>query len=108
MNPNLAQSWARATLAFTETRGGITIGGIRLAASPADRSQFAQMLVLLREAEDLLPDEPTKQAFRQAPQTITDAHGNPHTMTIASLRALLVAYGQAYQTLWSAAHTPPG
>ena len=62
--------------------------------------------MLLRETEDMLPDEPTKAAFRASPQTITDADGTPHTMTVTDLRALLVAYGAAYQAMWTAANSP--
>jgi hypothetical protein len=100
---SLEQQWAKAVLRRVERIDGITINGIRLAASEKDRSLFSQGLVLLREAEDLLPDEPTKAAFRASPQTIADAQGNTHTMSVTDLRALLVAYGAAYQALWTAA-----
>jgi len=99
------QRWAKASLQRAERKGGITINGIRLAASERDRSLFAQGLVLLRETEDMLPDEPTKAAFRSSPQTITDSDGTPHTMTVTDLRALLVAYGAAYQAMWTAANS---
>ena len=82
---------------------GITIQGITLAAGDKDRSLFSQMLVLLREAEDLLSDESARIAFRASPQTIADAQGGTHTMTVTELRGLLVAYGAAYQALWTAA-----
>lgn len=76
---------------------------IRLAAKEKDRSLFAQGLILLRETEDLQPDEDAKNAFRSSMQTIADADGNTHTMSVTALRALLVAYGATYQALWTAA-----
>lgn len=100
-----AKRTRRGELASAE-RNGITISGIRLAAADRDRSMFAQMLVMLREAEDLLPDESAKTAFRASQQTIADAQGGTHTMTVTEVRALLVAYGAAYQALWTAAAQP--
>ena len=99
------QRWAKASLQWTERKGGITVNGIRLAASEQDRSLFAQGLILLREAENLQPDEPSKTAFRASMQTIADADGNMHTMNVMDLRSLLVAYGAAYQAMWTAANT---
>ena len=104
MNPN--QTWAKATLQRTERKGGITINGIRLAASEKDRSLFSQGLVLLREAENMQPDEAAKTAFRASIQTIADADGNLHSMSVTELCGLLVAYGSAYQALWTAAAQP--
>lgn len=97
------QRWAKARLQWTERRGGITINGIRLAASEKDRSLFSQGLVLLRETESLQPDEQAISAFRTSMQTIADADGNTHTMSVKELRELLVAYGATYQALWNAA-----
>lgn len=102
----LQKRWARATLHWTERVGGITINNIKLGASERDRSLFAQGLVLMREIEDTLPDEEAKEAFRASSQTITDAEGNSHIMTVSSLRALLIAYGSAYQAMWTAANSP--
>lgn len=99
------QRWAKASLQWTERKGGITINSMRLAASERDRSLFAQGLILLRETEDMLPDEPSKTAFRASMQTIADADGNTHTMSVTDLRSLLVAYGAAYQAMWTAAQT---
>jgi hypothetical protein len=96
--------WNRDVLAWTERVGGIAVGNIRLAAGDRDRSLFANTLVLLREAEDLLATEEEKIAFRASPQTITDRKGVPHTMNVTQLRALLVQYGLNYQTLWLAAN----
>ncbi len=100
-------SHPRTLLRLAETANGITVGGIRLAASERDRSLFAQGLVLLREAEDMLPDEEAKAAFRASHQTIADADGVTHTMSVTDLRSLLVAYGSAYQALWTAAASTP-
>ncbi len=102
MNSN--RQWARANLQWTERKGGITVNGIRLAASERDRSLFAQGLVLLRETEDMLPDEAARTAFRSSMRTIADADGNILTMSVTDLRALLVAYGAAYLALWMAAN----
>ena len=97
----LTSRWAyRAAM-----RDGIEVAGIRLAARDRDRAMFAQMLVLLREAEATLPDQPARDAFLASPQTITDAQGKKHTLPVAELRALLIAYGLAYQTLWTAQKT---
>lgn len=82
---------------------GITVNGIRLAAKEKDRSLFSQGLILLREAEDMLPDDVAKAAFRASMQTIVDANGNTHTMSVTDLRSLMVAYGSTYQALWTAA-----
>jgi hypothetical protein len=92
--------WAKPRLQWTERKGGITVNGIRLSAGERARSLFAQGLALLRETEDALPDESAKSAFRSSPQSIADADGNLHTMSVAELRALLTAYGAAYQALW--------
>jgi len=95
---------ARRALRLAE-REGIVIEGIRLAASEQDRSLFAQGLVLLREAEDMLPNEAAKTAFRQSPQTVADATGKLHTLSVTNLRSMLIAYGQAYQAMWTASKT---
>ena len=49
-----------------------------------------------------LGDEP-KAAFRASLQTIADADGQTHTMSVTDLRQLLVGYGSIYQALWTAA-----
>ena len=94
----------KAHLAWTERVGGVAVGDIRLAAGDRDRSMFANTLVLLREAEDLLATEDEKIAFRASQQTITDRKGVPHTMSVTELRELLVQYGLNYRTLWLAAN----
>jgi len=96
--------WNKTVLDWTERVGGIVVGDIRLAASDRDRSMFANILVLLREAEDLLNTEEEKIAFRDSPQTIIDCKGQRHTMSVTELRALLVQYGINYQALWLAAN----
>lgn len=97
--------WNKTVLNWTERVGGVAVGDIRLAAGDRDRSMFANTLVLLREAEDLLATEEEKIAFRASLQTITDRKGVPHTMSVTELRALLVQYGINYQALWLAANT---
>ncbi len=97
--------WNKAILRRVERIDGVSVGDIRLAAGDRDRSMFANTLVLLREAEDLLTTEAEKIAFRASQQTITDRRGVPHTMSVTELRALLVQYGINYQALWLAANT---
>ena len=101
---NKQLKWNKAFLAWTERMGGVKVGDVRLAASDRDRSMFANILVLLREAEDLLTTEEEKIAFRDSPQTIIDCKGERHTMSVTELRALLVQYGINYQALWLAAN----
>jgi hypothetical protein len=96
--------WNKDTLAWTERIGGVAVGDVRLAAGERDRSLFAQTLVLLREAEDLLSTEEEKIAFRASMQTITDHKGVPYTLSVTELRELLVQYGLNYRTLWLAAN----
>lgn len=81
-------------------------GFILLAARDRDRALFSQGLILLREAEDLQPGAAAKAAFRASMQTIADANGNTHTMSVTELRTMLVAYGSTYQALWTAAAQP--
>lgn len=84
----------------TALRQGILVGGITLGAEDTDRSVFNQLMVLLREAEELQPNEDTKAAFRAADQTITDLDGTPHVMAITALRQLIVGYGLGISELW--------
>lgn len=101
---NLKRYWAKGMLQRTERKTGIIVNGIKLAASAADRSLFAQALVLLREAESLIPDEAGRELFRESQQSIADMDGKLHTMSVTELRALLVSFGSAYQALWNAAN----
>ena len=87
-------------------RDGIEVAGIRLAARDRDRAMFAQMLVLLREAEAALPDEEARTAFLASPQVIADVQGKVHSLPVSELRGLLISYGLAYQALWAANRTP--
>jgi len=96
--------WNKDTLAWTERIGGVAVGDVRLAAGERDRALFAQTLVLLREAEDLLATEAEKIAFRASTQTIIDCKGVPHSMSVTELRELLVQYGLNYRTIWLAAN----
>lgn len=69
-------------------RNGITVphgeSTITLHCTAEARAKFSQMLVLLREAEDLQPDETAKTAFRASMQTIADKDGNTHTLSVMS------------------------
>jgi hypothetical protein len=101
---NTTRLWAKGLLQKTERKTGITVNGICLPASERDRSLYAQALVLLRETEDMLPDEAAREEFRKSQQSITDMDHKVHSMSVTELRALLVAFGTAYQALWNAAN----
>ena len=72
---------------------GITVGVRTLRCEESDRNAFSQLLVMLAEAERL----------RQLPTTIpiTDHAGQIHMLSVPDLRLLLLAYGNAYQSLWT-------
>lgn len=85
---------------------GVKVGGLTLAAAPADQAAFSNLLALLREAHELQPNATAKAAFLATPQVITDRDGTPRTMpSIPALRQLLVAYGAAVRDLWTARAT---
>jgi hypothetical protein len=71
---------------------GITVGERTLRCEESDRNAFSQLLVMLAEAERL----------GQLPTTIpiTDHAGQIHMLSVPELRLLLLAYGNAYQSLW--------
>jgi hypothetical protein len=71
---------------------GITVGERTLRCEESDRNAFSQLLVMLAEAERL----------GQLPTTIpiTDYAGQIHMLSVPELRLLLLAYGNAYQSLW--------
>ena len=71
---------------------GITASGLTLRCDETDRNAFSQLLVMLAEAErlDQLP----------ASVPVTDRSGQIHMKSVAELRGLLLAYGNAYQSLW--------
>jgi hypothetical protein len=72
---------------------GITVGVRTLRCEESDRNAFSQLLVMLAETERL----------RQLPTTIpiTDHAGQIHMLNVPDLRLLLLAYGNAYQSLWT-------
>ena len=72
---------------------GITVGARTLRCEESDRNAFSQLLVMLAEAERL----------GQLPTTIpiTDRSGQIHMLSVPDLRLLLLAYGNAYQSLWT-------
>jgi hypothetical protein len=75
---------------------GITPQGsqVTLAAADTDQNAFTRQATLLREAQELgYVNDDTEQ-------TIVDAAGTPHTLTIAHLRGLLVGYGMALKALF--------
>jgi hypothetical protein len=71
---------------------GLSAGGLTLRCGESDRSAFSQLLVMLAEAERLGP--------LPAAVPVTDRAGQIHDFSVPDLRALLVAYGAAYQALW--------
>jgi hypothetical protein len=72
---------------------GITVGERTLRCEESDRNAFSQLLVMLAEAERL----------GQLPTSIpiTDHAGQIHLLSVPDLRLLLLAYGNAYQSLWT-------
>jgi hypothetical protein len=72
---------------------GITVGERTLRCEESDRNAFSQLLVMLSEAERL----------EQLPTSIpiTDRSGQIHMLSVPDLRGLLLAYGNAYQSLWA-------
>ena len=72
---------------------GITVGLRTLRCEESDRNAFSQLLVMLAEAERL----------GQLPTSIpiTDRTGQIHMLNVPDLRMLLLAYGNAYQSLWT-------
>jgi hypothetical protein len=71
---------------------GITVGGLTLRCDEIDRNAFSQLLVMIAEAERL------EQLPALVP--VTDRSGQIHMKSVAELRGLLLAYGNAYQSLW--------
>lgn len=106
MNEQLRQFIESRAAYRAAMRDGIEVAGIRLAARDRDRAMFAQMLVLLREAEAALPDEEARTAFLASPQIIADAQGKVHSLPVSELRGLLISYGLAYQALWASFTKP--
>ena len=72
---------------------GITVDLRTLRCEESDRNAFSQLLVMLAEAERL----------GRLPTTIpiTDYAGQIHMLSVPDLRLLLLAYGNAYQSLWT-------
>ena len=72
---------------------GITVGARRLRCEESDRNAFSQLLIMLAEAERL----------GQLPTTIpiTDRSGQIHMLSVPDLRLMLLAYGNAYQSMWT-------
>ena len=72
---------------------GITLGARTLRCEESDRNAFSQLLVMLAEAERL----------GQLPATIpiTDHTGQIHLLSVPDLRLMLLAYGNAYQSMWT-------
>lgn len=101
---------ARKLLWLAERRGiELPLGGgvVRLACGDKDRALFASALILYQTHENLLPDEASREAFRNSTVVLADAAGVPHTVTVTQARQLLVAYGAAYQELWATAKARP-
>jgi hypothetical protein len=71
---------------------GITVGGLTLRCDEIDRNAFSQLLVMIAEAERL------EQLPALVP--VTDRSGQIHMKSVEDLRILLLAYGNAYQSLW--------
>jgi hypothetical protein len=69
--------------------------GFKLALGDQDRNAFTQMFVMINTAKEkgLLQDD--------SPQAVADIDGELHTLTVAQLTDLLLAYGAHYKTLWA-------
>ena len=85
----------------TQVAKGITVNGITLAAQKDDLDKFTQLIALLREAEELQPDEAAKAAFRASNTNITDIQNAVHEVTVTEARQLIVQYGQMVAVLWT-------
>lgn len=71
--------------------------GFVLSVQERDRTQFSQMLGLVREGLDL------GIMTASTPQTIADKNGEVHTITTLRFRQIMVAYGGYCKALWDAA-----
>lgn len=71
---------------------GIVVGQLTLRCGETDRNAFSQLLVMLAEAERLGQLPPAVP--------VTDRAGHVHTLPVPDLRAMLLAYGATYQSLW--------
>jgi len=80
---------------------GITVNGITLAAQKDDCDKFTQLIALLREAEELQPDDAAKMEFRASTVSIADIHNTVHQLTVTQARQFIVQYGHARNALWT-------
>lgn len=78
---------------------GVTVNEVTLAADDSDRAKFSQFATLLREAEELKPEE-ERTAFLLSTVKIVDIHNAVHELSVTEARALIVAYGMAAAALW--------
>jgi hypothetical protein len=99
---NKVVSDAKWALYVAKKRGIKVTEDITLGATDSDRAAFSQLLVLLREAQQLSTDQ---TAFANSSYPITDINGVPHIVTVNELRNILVTYGMMYQSIWAAANT---
>ena len=101
-----AAKGASLTASYNATlAAGITVAseGVNfvLPAQESDQTKFAQLVVLFREAENLLP-ESEQAAFEAGNVSISDITGAVRTLTVTQMRQVMVAYGQQINTLWAA------
>lgn len=99
---NKAVSDAKWALYVAKKQGIKVTEDITLGASDIDRAAFSQLLILLREAQELSADQ---TAFANSSYPITDINGAAHVVTVNELRNILVTYGMMYQSIWAAANT---
>ena len=98
-----AKAFSKAQAEYDEAvANGIVVNGTTFGARDGDRAAFNQLLTLLREAEELEPDDPAKTAFRASVRTVADKAGAPHQMTVDQIRSAMVQYGQVINGLWAA------
>lgn len=68
--------------------------GFVLGLHESDRSAFAQMLSLVKEALDL------GLITNETPQIIADKNGQKHQISTLRFRQIMVQYGFYYKSLW--------
>lgn len=74
-------------------QNGIQVSSYTLRCAESDRNAFAQLLIMLNEAERV----------NSLPSTvpIIDASDTVHNLSVANARLLLVSYGLNYQNMWT-------
>jgi hypothetical protein len=82
----------------------VTLGGTtyRLKCGESDRNAFSQRATLFLTAQEFMTGA-QKTAHRASATVIVDAAGQSHTLTVGQYQQLILAYGAAFDALWTAA-----